>query len=54
MARYYLHLGDDPDAARREVNRRKLDATVAGLWRLFFFIAAVLLLGGLLELLGPA
>ena len=52
-ARYFFVRYDgDPREFRREISRAKLDSTVTGLWGLFRFIAAVLILGGLARLLG--
>ena len=54
MTRYSLHLPDDPEEARREVSQRKLDNGVRTLWRAFFWLPGILLLGGLFDLLGIA
>jgi hypothetical protein len=52
-ARLYLSApSGDPDELRREFDRRRLDRTVGGLWRVLGAFVAILAAGALLEALG--
>jgi hypothetical protein len=54
VSRYYLATEDDPEEARRELARRKLDNGLRTLWRAVWWVAGILVLGALVDWLGLA